>query len=156
TFQGSLILKQGDKILGRYPVRKMDCTQGCTEDPKDKPAPIIIAICVNEDTRQTTGIGSRQATQSTEKMFFPRPEISGLTDDPLIFNQSLMKQQLACRLPIKLTPDISVAPSQEAHIVEVAGRSIPQELLDKVAEGGSDETAIDSNKIATRNWLAGQ
>jgi hypothetical protein len=156
TFQGSLILKQGDKVLGRYPVRKMDCTQGCTEDPKDKPAPIIIAICVNKEAKQTTEIASQKATQSTEKMLFPRPTISGLTDDPLIFEQSLLSQQLACRLPIRLAPDISVAPSQEAHIVEVSKRSIPQKLIDEVAAGGSEETAIDSNKIATRNWLASQ
>jgi hypothetical protein len=44
TFEGCLILKQGEKVLGRYPIRKMDCTQGCTEDPKDKPAPVLIVL----------------------------------------------------------------------------------------------------------------
>ncbi|ESS39335.1 hypothetical protein SY91_00907 [Burkholderia cenocepacia] len=44
TFEGSLILKQGDKVLGHYPIAKMDCTKGCTDDPKDKPAPVLIML----------------------------------------------------------------------------------------------------------------
>ncbi|QCP53170.1 hypothetical protein FAZ95_29290 [Trinickia violacea] len=156
TFQGSLILKQGDKLLGRYPIRKMDYTQGCTEDPKDKPAPIIIAMGLAQKAEQATTVSSSRTPQSPEKILFPRPTVPGLTDDSLIFDQSLMQEQLACRLPIKLAQDLTVAPPQEAHIVEVDARSIPEELLDAVAAGGSDETAIDNNKIATRNWLFGQ
>ena len=44
TFEGSLILKQGEKVLGHYPIAKMDCTKGCTDDPKDKPAPVLITL----------------------------------------------------------------------------------------------------------------
>ncbi|WP_124473424.1 hypothetical protein [Burkholderia contaminans] len=44
TFEGSLILKQGQKVLGHYPISKMDCTKGCTDDPKDKPAPVLIVL----------------------------------------------------------------------------------------------------------------
>ncbi|WP_069225064.1 hypothetical protein [Burkholderia diffusa] len=44
TFEGSLILKQGEKVLGHYPIAKMDCTKGCTDDPKDKPAPVLIVL----------------------------------------------------------------------------------------------------------------
>ncbi|WP_176041796.1 hypothetical protein [Burkholderia stabilis] len=44
NFEGSLILKQGQKVLGQYPISKMDCTKGCTDDPKDKPAPVLITL----------------------------------------------------------------------------------------------------------------
>ncbi|UXU88241.1 hypothetical protein [Burkholderia sp. S-53] len=44
TFEGSLILKEGEKVLGRYPISKIDCTKGCTDDPKDKPAPVLITL----------------------------------------------------------------------------------------------------------------
>ncbi|WP_322062444.1 hypothetical protein [Paraburkholderia sp. J63] len=152
TFQGSLILKQGDKVLGRYPIRKMDCTQGCTEDPKDKPAPIIISVGLGQKAGPVTATASSQPLPSPEKMLFPLSTNAGGAADSLILNQSL----LASQLPIKLAPDLTVAPQQEAHIVEVDSRSIPEELVDAVAAGGGDETAIDTNKIATRNWMFGQ
>ncbi|VWD50357.1 hypothetical protein [Burkholderia contaminans] len=44
NFEGSLILKQGEKVLGCYPISKMDCTKGCSDDPKDKPAPVLITL----------------------------------------------------------------------------------------------------------------
>lgn len=44
TFEGSLILSQGTKEVGRYPIKRMDGTKGCTEDPKDKPAPVLIVL----------------------------------------------------------------------------------------------------------------
>ncbi|WP_412526825.1 hypothetical protein [Burkholderia lata] len=44
NFEGSLILKQGQKVLGHYPISKMDCTKGCSDDPKDKPAPVLVTL----------------------------------------------------------------------------------------------------------------
>ena len=44
NFEGCLILSQGTKEVGRYPIQRMDGTKGCTEDPKDKPAPVLIVL----------------------------------------------------------------------------------------------------------------
>jgi hypothetical protein len=41
----NLIIKHGDKEIGRYPISKMDCTLGCRdEDPQAKPAPVMIIL----------------------------------------------------------------------------------------------------------------
>jgi hypothetical protein len=44
-FFGNLIIKHGDKEIGRYPISKMDCTLGCRNDnPQAKPAPVMIIL----------------------------------------------------------------------------------------------------------------
>jgi hypothetical protein len=59
-------------------------------------------------------------------------------------------------LPVKLKPGTKLTPTQDAHVVQVDHQSIPSEILAALASGGGDETAIDPNNIATRNWLLGQ
>ncbi|WP_423378199.1 hypothetical protein [Burkholderia sp. LMG 32019] len=65
NFEGSLILKQGEKVLGHYPIAKMDCTKGCTDDPKDKPAPLLIILHDDETSQALTknldGLGRKAA-----------------------------------------------------------------------------------------------
>jgi hypothetical protein len=172
-FQGNLILLSGDKEIGRYPIRKMDCTGTCTDDPKDKPAPIIIAMGLNQKTTaaapNSTPAGPVRPTASPYPMpgapvgpsttLFPQPGFPDLSIMPKSFyglDQFSQQDLWSCRLPVNLAADTEMAPTQSAHISEVDKRSFPQEVLDAVAAGGGDETAIDTNQIATRNWLIGQ
>jgi hypothetical protein len=172
-FQGNLILLSGEKEIGRYPIRQMDCTGTYTDDPKDKPAPIIVTLSLNQKatipaSRPAVAVPVRQSTSTfpmpgapvgPSTIMFPQPGSSDLSVMPRSFyslDQFSQQDLWACRLPVKLAPDTEMAPTQSAHISEVDRRSIPQELLDAVASGGADETAIDTNKIVTRNWLIAQ
>jgi hypothetical protein len=153
-FKGYLLLKQNGKELQRYSMFQFGLSGG-NSDPKVKPEPIIIAMHV--DPR-----GGAQRVAATPLM------ISGalpITDSQSLFDfanptdaslRPLAPPQQWCPLPVHLAKDTPVESPQQAHVVEVDKQSIPHELLDQVAAGGSAETAIDTNKIATRNWLLGQ
>jgi hypothetical protein len=153
-FKGYLLLKQDGKELQRYSMFQLRLTSG-DSDPKFKPDPIIIAMGRNAANSLPAGVESRAAGLGPSQVVGPAA-LSGFGGAPVLDHSALLRTQQWFPLPIELSPETTVAPPQVAHVVEVEKRSIPQEVLDQVAAGGADETAIDTNKIATRNWLLGQ
>lgn len=153
-FKGFLLLKQNGKIMQRYSMLQFGLTGG-SSDPKAKPAPIIIAMGINSTGPVPFQSGSHATAGGALSAADPFA-VSNVGRSPAFVDPALLQPQEWFPLPIKLAPDTSVSAPQEAHVVEVERRSIPQEVLDQVAAGGADETAIDTNKIATRNWLIGQ
>jgi hypothetical protein len=87
---------------------------------------------------------------------YPHPAMPDYLRAPQPFNPLLAQQQWTCPVPIRLAPGTVQEPTQEAQIAEVDKHSFPQEVLDSIAAGGGEETALDTNKITTRNWLIGQ
>ncbi|SAK53041.1 hypothetical protein AWB79_01969 [Caballeronia hypogeia] len=157
-FQGNLILSSEGKEIGRYAIKKMDCTGTCTDDPKDKPAPMIIAMGINQEAQPPVAKQPLGPVRSGAPAIWPLSavDMSMMPKSFYSLDQFSQRDLWSCRLPVKLAPETEMASTQSVHISEVDKKSIPQELLDAVAAGGADETAIDRNKIATRNWLLGQ
>jgi hypothetical protein len=165
TFKGRLTLKQNGKELQHFSMHSLGLTDA-SPDPKQKPAPIIIALGHRPDTKPAatpaatripfkpqepaTRIPYKTPTPSSASAF-PNPYTQPSTPDFLAYRQPLFSP-----LPIKLAPSTKVMPTQDAHVVEVSKNGIPTEVLDALAAGGDEDTAIDTNKIATRNWLLGQ
>lgn len=77
----------------------------------------------------------------------PVPTASTFLDDPF-----------SCKrlLPVKLPSAAQTAPEQIGHVFEENVTTIPSDLVHLVETGGADETAIDTQKVATRNWIIGQ
>ena len=153
-FKGYLLLKQDGKELQRYSMFQFGLTGG-SSDPKVKPEPIIIAMHVDprEGARPaaaTPSMTSDPLSSADSQSLFEFASSAGASLRPLA------QPWQWCPLPVHLSENSSVEPPQQAQVVEVDKQSIPRELLDQIAAGGSAETAIDTNKIATRNWLLGQ
>ncbi|MGT2433054.1 hypothetical protein ACU4HD_37700 [Cupriavidus basilensis] len=171
-FQGSLVLKQGDKELSRYPIGKMDCTQGCRdEDPSAKPAPmlfilhddkafaqellaletVIVAsmtpasqVLSNALERARSGHGGLQTTP-----FGKRPSASP--------SAGTTATQAAGSIPPVL-PSADDDVLQMLHVfggIQVAGTGVPEAVTRWVAAGGTS-LKLDSADIITRNWILGQ
>lgn len=143
TFQGSLILKQGDKVLGRYPIRKMDCTQGCTEEPKDKPAPMLIILHDDKSLSQS---------------------LQALVEDPQGASRPAMPvandiQAAAAPVPfseVKATVSRDVLPMLHAFkIKQTYGSLVPPDLVDYFASG-TDSYKWDPLNTISRNFLWAQ
>lgn len=153
-FKGYLLLKQNGKLLQRYSMLQFGAT-GSSPDPKVKPAPIIIAMGFNPAGPFPTAAGPQTMVASALRAT-DSPALSGYSPAPGRTDPAVLQPHHWFPLPINLASDTTIEAPQEAHVMEVDKRSIPQEVLDQVAAGGADETAIDTNKIATRNWLIGQ
>ncbi|WP_325342943.1 hypothetical protein [Trinickia sp.] len=154
-FKGYLLLKRDGNVVQRYAMSQFELGSG-NSDPKFKPAPIIISMRSNATGAPAAAGGVPFTAPSSVLALNARAltEPGGPPEPSSIF--LAQQQQQWCPLPIKLAAGSSIEAPQYAHIVEVDKQSIPQEILDQVAAGGRDETAIDTNKIATRNWLLGQ
>jgi hypothetical protein len=161
-FKGELLLKRAGNVLYRYSMKQLGVST-TSADPKVKPEPIIIAVKENTATHLPGSASSSVPTsgplsQSSTLLSKPAtPDYLHLgTSADLLRSPMSRPDALACPVPVKLAQSATVEPMQEAHIYQVSKESIPQEVLDALASGGGDETALDTNKITTRNWLIGQ
>jgi len=155
AFKGELLLKQNGKVLQRYSMLQFGLT-GSNPDPKAKPDPIIIALGINQASKPPFASAPTSKPQVPSLLSYPQPALPDYLRAPKPFDPLVAQQEWMCPVPIKLAAGTVQQPTQEAHVAEVDKRSFPQEVLDAVAAGGGDETALDTNKIATRNWLIGQ
>ena len=64
---------------------------------------------------------------------------------------------VATNIPLSKSANGASLPSQEMHIVEVKNTNVdaPKEIAEFFKQGG-EETAIDANKLMSRNWLWAQ
>ncbi|RQR27513.1 hypothetical protein DIE23_26890 [Burkholderia sp. Bp9143] len=154
-FKGELVLKRDGKVFQRYSMLQFGLVDG-SSDPKVKPEPIIIAMNINMPTSrppfaatQVNPLGRSFGSSSGGSVL--RSLQTSEPSDPLSIGQVG-----AFPLPIKLSQDADVKSTQYAHVTEVNLAAVPREIIDTLSSGGGEETAIDPNKIATRNWLTAQ
>ena len=164
TFQGSLLLKQGDKVLGRYPVRKMDCTQVCTEDPKDKPAPMLIIMHDDKDlgrnllALQDSALAAQPPSASTMAAFNRAKSQNGLSSSPFGDSPQPAAATLADTHGLAVARNGRNEVLQMVHLFEVkptAGIDVPEEVLQFFVSGDA-KYKIDPIQILSRNWILGQ
>ncbi|WP_321814185.1 MULTISPECIES: hypothetical protein [unclassified Paraburkholderia] len=145
NFEGSLVLKQGDKELGRYPISKMDCTNGCTEDPKDKPAPLLIVMHDDKAFARSLQKLSDIHTVS-QSASAPIAQESQTAAAPVTLSDA------------KATSPVSrnVLPTVHAiKIKQTQGPTVPSELRTYFSEGG-ESFDWDPLHTISRNFLFAQ
>jgi hypothetical protein len=164
TFEGSLILKHGDKVLGSYPIRRMDCTQGCTEDPKDKPAPVLITIhndpTLAEDLKvfQNTSIASGGPSASLKGAFDRARSQTGLQPAPFEDRPQPAAAALADTHGLTVSQAGQQQVLQMVHLFEVKprpGLDVPADI-EAFFVSGDRKWEIDPNKDLCRNWVIAQ
>ncbi|MGF6993827.1 hypothetical protein [Paraburkholderia sp. GAS32] len=161
-FKGFLLLRVGTTELQRYSMLLLN-TDNHGEDPKTKPEPIILTYGAQagisaspqlalfssggKPTAGQPGLASRFMEPSWQMGLTPYPTATTFFDDPF-----------SCKklVPVKLPPATHPAPEQIGHVFEVDVTTIPSDLVKALETGGADETAIDTQKVATRNWIIGQ
>jgi hypothetical protein len=141
-FLGKLVLKSNGNVLYSVEPNEWDKHQH-GEDPKEKPAPIIVAI------------GRDTGPPATRKSLIPQS--SGVTpiESPVaapIFTTNTHAPQEICT-SLKM---ICMAPV--VCVIEGTAEGIPTHLAQHFEKGGdhSGLSDIDPNHVATRNWIWGQ
>lgn len=136
-FRGALVLISDGRVIYKVEPDAWD-TQKYSEDPKEKPAPIIITI------------GGNTATSATPKQVISYPP------------QSMPPK------PTVSTPNTALTKEVAAHDLEFScpvvcimdGRveGMPTHIFEHFKKGGdhSGFSDIDPNHVATRNWIWGQ
>lgn len=125
-FKGPLVLKANGKVLGRYRPADMD-RQRYDSDPRTKPAPMLIMLA-NEPVPAPPWQSIHAAAKPWDEPETPALQYS----QPRTAGQTM-------------------------HIVEVKPEVgvTPDEVADFFKKGG-EGTAIDADKLLTRNWLWAQ
>lgn len=137
-FRGALLLKSDGVVLMRIEPNELDKHQH-GEDPKEKPAPIIIALGKAPLQPKASPPPAAKATQ-------PPGAPTAITK----------------ALPVSAPPQpVSAATDEKRSVVWVMDGSVkdmPKKLADYFAQGGgkSGLADIDPNEVATRNWIWGQ
>jgi hypothetical protein len=158
-FQGNLILLIGEKEIGRYPIKKMDCTGTCTDDPKDKPAPVLIVI--HDDKAFVQDLLALQEAALSSTPVAPKLTAaldrarngSGLQNAP--FDSSRSTVSVAQAQGLMVTRNDSPEVLQTVHIFQVENTNSPPEIA-QFFNRGDEKYAIDPNNILCRNWLIQQ
>lgn len=157
NFQGSLILKAASgAILGRYEPNALDPVK-YGEEPGDKPAPLMVVL---KNTPDQSPKAIPLATAKAQAQSYQcKPDAA--------FECGLWNLSPTARLfgvdaiaPYDRTKPVST-PREEHPVVAVVdgeAKDMPQKIKDFFANGGgkSGLADIDTNEVATRNWLLGQ
>jgi hypothetical protein len=135
-FRGTLILRSGEQIIYKVEPNKWDL-QKYSKDPKEKPAPIIIAVSQDTTTSQSTKKVTTQATKNEPRKSTTSP----------------------ATLPAKaVSEDTSELSCPVICIVDGKLEGMPSHIVEHFKKGGdhSGFSDIDLNHVATRNWIWGQ
>lgn len=159
-FKGLLLLKSNGVILQRYSMHDLNLHNE-NPDPKVKPAPIILTMGSHPSSTTATS-DARARNMFTQRATLVCSSTDGTTPEFAWWNQMI---------PLKLgQPDWAAYTNSSAiptppqshteehgivHIFEVEISNAPEAVLQAMGSGGED-TAIDTNHVATRNWLIGQ
>jgi len=166
-FKGQILLKSNGVILQRYSMARLDL-HGESSDPKVKPAPIILTLGSQPSTASTNSSSSPKTSATfTGNIFTQRATLVCRNTDSTTSETAWWNQMIPLKLGQPGLPAHTTAASIPAtvqshagehgivHIFEVEIASAPAEVLQALSSGGED-TAIDANHVATRNWLIGQ
>ncbi|MCA8258308.1 hypothetical protein LGM89_34030 [Burkholderia sp. AU31624] len=161
NFEGSLILKQGQKVLGCYPIAKMDCTKGCTDDPKDKPAPLLIVLH-NSQSGQTLandlerlGSASTAGQQPVPALDHSRAGRSGLKNAAVAEGRTQFASAPVPRSEARATKPRGGLPAIHAFkVTQTSGSEVPEELT-AFFKSGTRVFKWDPTGTISRNFLIG-
>jgi hypothetical protein len=134
-FKGALVLKSAGVVLLRVEPNELDKHRN-SENPKEKPAPIIIAM--GKATTPSVTSAPAASEQPAQK--------------PI--SQSLPSSTLK---PVSAHIDEYNIPA--VCVVDGSAKDMPAELLEYFKKGGGAKTGfadIDPNHVMTRNWIWGQ
>jgi hypothetical protein len=136
-FRGALVLRLGEHVIYKVEPNKWD-TQKYSENPKEKPAPIIVAIGKDATT-------STSAKTATIQLLGSRSSTSTATTSVVAQLRAATVHAVDLSCPVVCIVDGKVD-GMPAHIVE------------HFQKGGdhSGFSDIDPNHVATRNWIWGQ
>ncbi|MCS0632645.1 hypothetical protein NX786_25245 [Telluria mixta] len=136
-FRGSLILKSTDRVIYKVTPSEWD-KQEYSGEPKEKPAPIIIAIAPGATTPAPL---QKTKTQSTHNILTKSVASKSISTPPIA--APMHSPDLSC--PVVCVIDGKV-------------EGMPAHIAEHFKKGGdhSGFSDIDPNHIATRNWLWGQ
>ena len=161
-FKGELVLSTNGSVLHRYSLADL-LLQGESSDPKVKPAPLILTLGVQPGSTaqlQSTGVPQQHISRFAK----PSPLVCRNTDGelpgsawwgemiPLDFGAQARAGMAA---PMPIHAQMHAEEDTIVHVFEVSITNAPAEVV-AFAENGGEDTALDTNKIVTRNWLMGQ
>lgn len=132
-FRGSLVVKSEGRVMSRVIPNELDSYQYGVS-PKEKPAPIIVAIEGHTPTSVKSSDnlqpGTTLKSAATVPLVTPRPSAT-------------LVQELDC--PVVCVVDGTV-------------KGMPDDLVEYFKKGGDNSgfADIDPNHVATRNWIWGQ
>ncbi|AIO32968.1 hypothetical protein DM39_291 [Burkholderia cenocepacia] len=165
AFEGSLVLKHGEKVLGRYPVNLMDCTKSCTEDPKDKPAPMFIVLHDDQafvkDLQALSDVpelGHAPASPILANAFAQVRESQGTEKNNAILNDARRRASAPVPYSDARVADARVQGVPSIHafkIKQTSGPDVPKELLDFFASG-AETFKWDPFDTLSRNFILAQ
>jgi hypothetical protein len=131
-FRGALVLKREGRVIYKVEPHEWD-THQYGDDPKEKPAPIIVAI------------GSNNASATVSSQITPPKQARSALPMPVIAAsaESALDQGFLC--PVVCVIDGKV-------------EGMPADVVEHLKKGGdhSGFADIDPNHVATRNWIWGQ
>lgn len=132
-FRGALVLKSEEHVVYKVEPNKWDGHR-YGDDPKEKPAPIIVAI--GGDTRSPAGPSNAPPHRAPTKITVPVPAVAASAG-------SAPDQGFLC--PVVCVIDGKV-------------EGMPADIAEHFKKGGdhSGFSDIDPNHVATRNWIWGQ
>lgn len=136
-FSGTLILKSDERILYKVNPSQWD-TQKYSNDPKEKPAPIIIAI--------SNGISTPAANKKAINQSLDNEQLNSTSTKP---SPSIEKPSASHDLDLSC-PVICV--------IDGNVNGMPVDIVEHFKKGGDNSgfSDIDPNHVATRNWIWGQ
>jgi hypothetical protein len=135
-FRGALILKLDERIIYKVEPDKLD-RQAYSKNPKEKPAPIIIAIGNDRTPGTPLQKTANQSIANTKLKSAPPGFIASAR--PRATHAADLSHPTIC-------------------IVDGKAEGMPPDILELLKKGGDNSgfSDIDPNHIATRNWILGQ
>lgn len=136
-FQGALVLKSDDRVIYKVEPNQWD-RKKYSDDPKEKPAPIIIAIGGDPST---SAPGKKVPTQSIQSAPLRSPVAPSTAAAAAA--AFLHATELFC--PV-------------VCVIEGTVKGMPAYIVEHYEKGGdhSGFSDIDPNHVATRDWIWGQ
>ena len=154
-FKGALVLRMNGSVLHRYSPADLR-SRVESSDPKAKPAPLILSLGI-----QPSSVAPHPHVSLFAK---PSPLICRNADGGLIAGAwwgEMIPLDFGTQMPLNTTAQtakVSMTVHEEnsiVHVFEVDVAHAPAEVI-AFAENGGEDTALDTKKILTRNWLIGQ
>ncbi len=161
-FKGELVLSMNGSVIHRYSLLDFDL-RGESSDPSVKPAPLILTLGRNVGSiahLQATGTPQRHMSRFAK----PTPLVCRNTDGELPGSAwwgDMIPLNFGAEPSVDTTAPMLTSPQTHAeedtiiHVFEVSLTNAPEKVVEFASSGGED-TALDTNKIVTRNWLLGQ
>jgi len=156
-FEGALILKAASgTTLGRYEPNALDPVR-YGEEPGEKPAPLMVVLKnLPEQQAKTVPLATAQAQAQSQQCKQGTPfecRLWNLSPTARLFGVDAIT-------PYERNKPVSTPPEEHPVVAVVDGdaKGMPQKILDYFSKGGgkSGLADIDTNEVATRNWLLGQ